>query len=254
MVILAILVFFFRSGRGVPLTADELAGLEAGHFGGCFAPTRVAVGRGDVVLWRSDLVHTFSSPDNGDASDLGDGTGATRLRSAVFVSMAPAALTPDATYAAKMGAYQQLATGAAGSLPCDEAEAAGCAGQPAARPRGKYFAAPPPLTERQAQLFGLVRYRGRGGSFSESDAASLAAGESEAESEAEGAEGAGCAAEPDGLDGWSAHSVGRSRHGPAGQRRDRTQGSDCTDVARGAACGAVYDEAELLFCAPCMFY
>jgi len=276
------------SSRGGALSADELSGLEAGTFGISCAPQRVAVERGDVILWRSDLVHKYDAPDDEEVLASGNGVDsevpgvASHLRSAVFVSIAPAALTTESAYDAKMSAYQRLDTNPAGSLPCDEfsqndnaifggsAAGVGSVVQPPLSKACKFYAVPPPLTERQAQLFGLLRYSGRDyddGDYSESEA-SVVTGEipnSNNESQVVALDASGhdkkhrgdVEEEQDGLDGWSTHSVGRSRHGPSGgggYKHRYKEVDGCTDVARGAACGAVYNEDELLFCAPCVFY
>jgi len=266
------------SDFGGALSPSELSGLEAGELGISCTPQRIAVGRGDVVLWRSDLVHRYDAPDDEVlASGKGDSEVpgvASNLRSAVFVSLAPAALTTEASYDAKMSAYQRLETSRPGSLPCDEFshpgvfDGAAIVGTEAPLPLSKvckFYAVPPPLTERQAQLFGLLRYSGRDydGEYSESEASVVAEekpnhNESSSSLDVSGHDlknGGEIEEEQDGLDGWSTHSVGRSRHGPSGGAYRRyKEVNGCTDVARGAACGAVYNEDELLFCSPCMFY
>jgi hypothetical protein len=144
----------------VPLTKHELAGLARGEFGGaCCAARRVAVRKGDVVLWRSDLVHAGGAPVGPRKSkDAGDGSsnsavGTGNFRAVVYVCMAPACLTPEAVYGEKREAYASMAS--AGHWPGREDwfEARD-------RPRrAAYWTSPPPLSARQAELYGLVRYR-----------------------------------------------------------------------------------------------
>lgn len=108
-----------------------------------FEPKRVPVNRGDVILWRSDLVHKGAPPigrrDN--------------FRAVVYICMLPAVLTPESVYRDKQIAYEQIQTGC--HWPNREEwfqtrkEASGM------RP---YFKKPPQLSLRQQQLYGLVRY------------------------------------------------------------------------------------------------
>jgi len=107
-------------------------------------PLRVPVRKGDVILWRSDLVHKGAPPigkrDN--------------FRAVVYICMLPAALTPDGVYSDKLRAYQQLETGS--HWPTKEEWF---------KPRREvkicvkpFFKAPPVLTHRQRLLYGLDRY------------------------------------------------------------------------------------------------
>uniref|UniRef100_A0A7S1FCU1 MOSC domain-containing protein n=1 Tax=Noctiluca scintillans TaxID=2966 RepID=A0A7S1FCU1_NOCSC len=107
-------------------------------------PRRVPVRKGDVVLWRSDLVHKGAPPIGVRST----------FRAVVYVCMLPAALTPEAVYGKKWEAFQRLETGnhwpqreewfkRRGEVPFD------------LRP---YFRQLPVLTARQRLLYGLDRY------------------------------------------------------------------------------------------------
>jgi hypothetical protein len=109
---------------------------------GC-EPKRVPVNRGDVILWRSDLVHK-GAPPIGRRSNF---------RGVVYVCMLPAALTPEGVYKEKQLAYEHLQTGS--HWPNREEWFEGRSQMPGLRP---YFKKPPQLSFRQHQLYGLVRY------------------------------------------------------------------------------------------------
>ena len=141
----------------VPLTDAECEQLAAAGL----RPTRVPVRKGDVILWRSDLVHAAAPP-------RGERTG---FRAVAYVSMAPAVLTPRHVSLRKVEAYQRRHTGDHHASreawhearPSKGAAEGGEGGEsrPAFQP---YFAhGPPKLTARQAQLYGLVGYRGAEG-------------------------------------------------------------------------------------------
>lgn len=106
-------------------------------------PKRVPVKRGDVILWRSDLVHKGAPPvgkrDN--------------FRGVVYICMLPAVLTPDHVYKQKREAYEQLQTGC--HWPNREEWFHPRRHNAVCRP---YFNRPPQLTLRQKQLYGLERY------------------------------------------------------------------------------------------------
>jgi len=108
-----------------------------------YKPKRVHVNRGDVILWRSDLVHKGAPPigirDN--------------FRAVVYVCMLPAALTPEDVYTEKRLAYQQLQTGS--HWPNREEWFQSKSDRGLVRP---FFKNPPQLSLRQQQLYGLVRY------------------------------------------------------------------------------------------------
>jgi len=122
--------------------ADKASLTEAG----C-AELRIPVNRGDVVLWRSDLVHMGGSP-------IGRRRG---FRSVVYVCMLPSQLTPDSIYGKKAEAYAKLATGS--HWPTKEEWF--CPRHNYGRPRLKampYFDSQPKLSKRLQELYGLRRY------------------------------------------------------------------------------------------------
>jgi len=108
-----------------------------------YEPKRVPVNRGDVILWRSDLVHKGAPPigirDN--------------FRAVVYICMLPAALTPENVYEEKRLSYEQLQTGS--HWPNREEWFPSKHQMVGVRP---YFKKPPHLSLRQQQLYGLVRY------------------------------------------------------------------------------------------------
>lgn len=108
-----------------------------------FEPKRIPVKRGDVILWRSDLVHKGAPP-------LGRST---NFRAVVYVCMLPAALTPEAVYRQKVAAYEQLQTGC--HWPNREEWFHPRRHHAEYKP---YFKKPPKLSLRQQQLYGLVCY------------------------------------------------------------------------------------------------
>lgn len=108
-----------------------------------FEPKRVSVKRGDVILWRSDLVHKGAPPIGRREN----------FRAVVYVCMLPAALTPEAVYKDKMVAYKQLQTGC--HWPNREEWFKPRRHNAEVQP---YFRQPPQLSLRQQQLYGLERY------------------------------------------------------------------------------------------------
>lgn len=112
----------------------------------------------------SSELATGSAPASvGSASGTGSGppplssqgsAGTSNFRAVVYVCMAPAALTPEACYIDKLKAYEDIET--SGHWPGRE-DIFTLRDRPV---RERYWSAPPPLTARQAQLFGLVRYEG----------------------------------------------------------------------------------------------
>ena len=112
---------------------------------GC-GPKRLPVGRGDVVLWRSDLAHCGGSP-------VGVRKG---FRAVVYVCMLPAALTPQALYARKREAFERLATGS--HWPTKEEWFGGTRFRPVGFEARPFFPTPPVLTQRQKELYGLQMY------------------------------------------------------------------------------------------------
>jgi len=120
---------------------------------GC-AATRVPVGRGDVVLWRSDLAHCGASPIG-----VRDG-----FRAVVYICMLPASMTPEALYTKKRGAYEQLRTGS--HWPNKEDwfrtpfRTKNGFDRASALP---FFEVPPALSPRLEELYGLRCYGGKFG-------------------------------------------------------------------------------------------
>lgn len=127
------------------LSDEDKATLTAA---GCMLK-RVPVGRGDVVLWRSDLAHYGSSP-----VAIRQG-----FRAVVYICMLPASLTPEALYPKKRQAYEQLQTGS--HWPTKEEWFRKTArwktgfDKSLARP---FFTMPPELTPRLEELCGLRCY------------------------------------------------------------------------------------------------
>lgn len=112
---------------------------------GC-APRRLPVGRGDVVLWRSDLAHCGGSPIG-----VRD-----RFRAVVYVCMLPASMTPNSLYPRKKEAYSKLATGS--HWPTKEEWFGGCRFRPVTFKPVPFFKSPPVLNDRLQELYGLKRY------------------------------------------------------------------------------------------------
>merc|ERR1712232_188545 len=104
---------------------------------------RVPVNRGDVILWRSDLVHKGAPPIGSREN----------FRAVVYICMLPAAMTPVDAYREKQLAYEQLQTGS--HWPNREEWFQSRSQMAGIRP---YFKEPPQLSLRQQQLYGLVRY------------------------------------------------------------------------------------------------
>ena len=141
----------------VPLTDDELAQLRQAGY----APRRVPVTRGSVILWRSDLVHCGAPPLRAT----------THFRAVSYTCMLPAALTPASVRALKLREY---ITGLSGdhrpnvamphlSQPKKQTQHKTRKGYEVVQPAmGRYFAfcpnGLPQLTWRQAELYGLVEY------------------------------------------------------------------------------------------------
>lgn len=114
---------------------------------------RVPVAKGDVILWRSDLVHC-----GGDPLGLRPG-----FRAVVFVCMLPARLTPAALYQRKRQAYELLATGSHWpnkedwfTMPRRRFV------RPNFEARPFFEGGPPPLSQRLQELYGLRAYTGAG--------------------------------------------------------------------------------------------
>eukprot|EP00928_Gymnodinium_smaydae_P039203 TRINITY_DN26824_c0_g1_i1.p1 TRINITY_DN26824_c0_g1~~TRINITY_DN26824_c0_g1_i1.p1 ORF type:complete len:459 (-),score=58.17 TRINITY_DN26824_c0_g1_i1:278-1654(-) len=142
-------IMSWRRGKGgrqnfVILNSNEKAWLE--EMG--IRPLRVPVNKGDVILWRSDLVHKGTPPigrrDN--------------FRAVVYICMMPAALTPEHVYLEKQRAFDQLQTGS--HWPCEEEWFS--SRDPPRFALLPYYRAPPELTARQRLLYGLDRYGNEG--------------------------------------------------------------------------------------------
>ena len=152
----------------VPLTDDELGTLTAEGL----APRRVPVRAGDVILWRSDLIHSAAPP-------LGPSP---NFRAVSYTCMLPAALTPPHVAAKKAEAYRGSHT--SDHDPSRESwhtskgnesakNGAVSNGKPKSKDKGNgvsptvngatvelrpFFERPPVLTHRQGELYGLVPY------------------------------------------------------------------------------------------------
>ncbi|KAL7544005.1 hypothetical protein ACHAXR_013412 [Thalassiosira sp. AJA248-18] len=150
----------------VPLTDEELISLEERGM----AAKKVPVNAGDVILWRSDLVHC----------GVGPSSPRTGFRAVSYTAMLPAAMTPMDVLEGKMDEYLNMQTGDHRpnvksrhfAPPKNEKKQRGkdsktrqrkSSDQPAVDniklARGQYFAdGPPILTLRQAEMYGLIPY------------------------------------------------------------------------------------------------
>jgi len=108
---------------------------------------RVPVRRGDVILWRSDLVHCGATPIGKRDT----------FRGVAYICMLPALLTPEELYPKKRAAYEELETSS--HWPCKE-EWFEQRREPRTALRA-FFKHPPALTTRQEELYGLVHYKAR---------------------------------------------------------------------------------------------
>eukprot|EP00927_Polykrikos_kofoidii_P037946 TRINITY_DN32166_c0_g1_i1.p1 TRINITY_DN32166_c0_g1~~TRINITY_DN32166_c0_g1_i1.p1 ORF type:complete len:488 (+),score=71.41 TRINITY_DN32166_c0_g1_i1:125-1588(+) len=115
---------------------------------GC-PPKRIPVGRGDVVLWRSDVAHAGASPVGIRKN----------FRAVVYICMTPAEMTPESMYPKKRAAYEKLKTGS--HWPTKEDWFTPCPFRlkKAFDPK-PYFKSPPRLSPREEELYGLRRYKG----------------------------------------------------------------------------------------------
>lgn len=112
---------------------------------GC-APHRIPVNRGDVILWRSDLVHAGADPVGVRPS----------FRAVVYVCMMPSQMTPEALYPKKRLAYEKLETGS--HWPTKE-EWFRREGWFSYNFKARcFFKSPPQLTNRLQELYGLRHY------------------------------------------------------------------------------------------------
>jgi hypothetical protein len=124
------------------LSDDEKAKLEKE---GC-KQKRLPVNRGDVVLWRSDLVHCGGSP-------IGVRSG---FRAVAYICMMPASMTPEAVYAKKRQAYEKLATGS--HWPTKEDWFRPMRFSNRSFTPQLFFKSPPKLSSRLEELYGLREY------------------------------------------------------------------------------------------------
>lgn len=125
----------------VPLTDEEIDRLKM-NFG--LAPMCIYLRKGDMVLWRSDLVH----------APLGPSGQTPRFRAVAYCSMQPAHLTPPEVWNRKLDAYKQRRTG--DHRPHEESWHSHRNTNPNHRPY--YRTSSPLVTERQAELYGLIPY------------------------------------------------------------------------------------------------
>lgn len=146
----------------VPLTDEELICLE--RLG--MSAKKIPVNAGDVILWRSDLVHC----------GVGPSSPRTGFRAVSYTAMLPAAMTPTKVLEGKLEEYMAMQTGDHRpnvksqhfSAPKTEerkhqtgkeSTEKGSSMNNAKLARGKYFPdGPPRLTMRQAKLYGLAPY------------------------------------------------------------------------------------------------
>jgi hypothetical protein len=136
----------------VALTDDELLFLRENGY----EPKRVPVGKGDVILWRSDLCHCGVAPLRP----------VTTFRAVSYTCMLPASLTDsfgsEAMLTRKFQEYEATLTGDhrpdLPSMPhMQQPKSSG------AELFKNYFEeGPPALTYRQAELYGLVEYTSGG--------------------------------------------------------------------------------------------
>lgn len=125
----------------IPLTDDEVTRLKE-KYG--LESRKIYLSKGDVIIWRSDLVHAAIPP-----------TGSTpRFRAVAYTSMQPASLTPETVHADKMTAYTQRRTG--DHRPHVESWHSHKRRDP--RHRMAFRASPPIVTQRLAELYGLIPY------------------------------------------------------------------------------------------------
>lgn len=125
----------------VPLTDQEITRLQ-NEFS--LEPKRIYLAKGDVVLWRSDLVHAALPPSGSTP----------RFRAVAYTSMQPASLTPKHVYLDKMNAYKQRRTG--DHRP--HVESWHIHKQININHRCSFRTSPPLVTKRLAELYGLVQY------------------------------------------------------------------------------------------------
>ncbi|KAI2513904.1 hypothetical protein MHU86_288 [Fragilaria crotonensis] len=125
----------------VPLTDEEIDRLQNDFS---LEPKRIYLAKGDVILWRSDLVHAALSPSGSTP----------RFRAVAYTSMQPASLTGKEVYVEKMEAYKQRRTG--DHRP--HVESWHVHKQDNTNHRCSFRTSPPLVSKRLAELYGLVPY------------------------------------------------------------------------------------------------
>jgi hypothetical protein len=133
------------AGTWFPLTDAEIQRIQS-EFG-C-EPRRIYLNKGDVLLWRSDLVH---------APQLPTAQTTRRFRAVSYCSAQPACLTPPHLLAQKLAAYKERRTGDH-RVSEESWHAHRRRADNQMQPRPHYRHSPPLVTIRQAQLFGLIPY------------------------------------------------------------------------------------------------
>jgi len=107
-------------------------------------PKRIHLSKGDVILWRSDLLYTILPPSNLT----------TRFTAVALTSMQPAILTSKDMYSEKMNAYKQRQTG---NYRLDR-ENWYVGKHDNCSHRYSFRTSPPLVNRRLAELYGLVHY------------------------------------------------------------------------------------------------
>jgi len=125
----------------VPLTDDEVIRLKEYYD---LEPKRIFLSKGDLIIWRSDLVHAAIPPTSQTP----------RFRAVVYASMQPASLTPSTILLEKINAYKQRRTG--DHRPHIESWHSHKQQNP--HHRMAYRTSPPLVTHRLAELYGLLPY------------------------------------------------------------------------------------------------
>jgi len=124
-----------------PLLENDIARL---HDEFHLSSKQIYLNKGDVLIWRSDLVHALFPPTRPTR----------RFRAVAYCSMQPASLTSKKMIRTKMDAYKQRQTG--DHRPNEENWHSYQQQNPFHRP---FFRTSPPLvTIRQAELYGLLPY------------------------------------------------------------------------------------------------
>jgi len=170
----------------VPLTDGECEELRERGYG----PRRVPVNRGDVILWRSDLVHCGVGPTMIGGNG---GGGVDGFRAVSYTCMLPASLTPEDVRVNKLKEYVGGLSGdhrpnvkmAHLSVPKKKGKTKHktTKGEELEKPTmacdvgsgGGYFKGGlPALTMRQAELYGLVPYNNNNNNNAVSDGEGVA--------------------------------------------------------------------------------